>query len=58
MKISKEEAEKRNATRKRLGEIVDESEDSQECCKKLIDEGLAISMSQGRRYWFTLKDKK
>ena len=41
----------------RIKKIVEESKDSKECCDKLIDEELAISMSQGRRLWSCLKDK-
>ena len=42
----------------KIKKVVDESKDSQECCKKLIEENLAVSMSQGRRYWGSLKNKK
>ena len=42
----------------KIKKIVDESKDSQECCKKLVDEKLIISMSQGRRYWGCLKDRE
>ena len=42
----------------KIKKIVKESKDSEECGKKLIEEKLSISMSQGRRYWHCLKDKK
>lgn len=42
----------------KIKKVVAESKDSQECCKKLIDEKLIISMSEGRRLWGCLKEEK
>jgi hypothetical protein len=41
----------------KIKKIVDESVDSQECCKKLIEDKLAISFGEGRRFWGQLKNR-
>lgn len=41
----------------RMRKLRSESEDMEEFGKKLIDEDLSVSMSQGRRLWSQLKDK-
>jgi len=42
----------------KIKKIVDESKDSQECCKKLVKEQLIVSMGEGRRLWGNLKKEK
>lgn len=48
---------KEERTSDKIKKIVDESEDSQECCKKLIEDKLAVSFAEGRRYWGHFKDR-